>query len=255
VLFIAFMGTQERFFGRWLMPVLPLLCLLAALAAVRVADLVGRRRPGLGPAALAVLAAVLGAQSLVHSAHNTRLLTREDTRNQARAWLQRTVPEGGKIVVEPGVVPDAWAQDVGRPSRVVGNGNRWRKFPTSRSRIDPETGRTVPPPGVVVNIEDFERVLRPELVGEFQRQGFCWVVVGSTQRGRAEAEPEEVPGAIAYYRRLERSSRKVFRASPYDPGARPVPFDFDMSFTFHPLAYERPGPLVEVFRLRGGACS
>jgi hypothetical protein len=237
------------------MPVLPLLCLLAALAAVRLADLVARRRPALGTVALAALAVVLGAQALVHSVHSTRLLTREDTRNEARAWLERNVPEGTKIVVEPGVVPDAWAQDPGRPSPVVGNGNRWRKFPTSRSRIDPDTGRTVPEPGVVVNIEDFERVLRPGLVGEFQRQGYCWVVVGSTQRGRAEAEPEEVPGAIAYYERLEASSRLAFRASPYDPGAEPVPFDFDMSFTFHPLAYERPGPLVEVFRLRGGACS
>jgi len=255
VLFIAFMGTQERFFGRWLMPVLPLLCLLAALAAVRLADLAGRRRPALGAAVLAVAAVALGAQALVHSVHNALLLTREDTRNQARAWLVRNVPEGTKIVVEPGVVPDAWAQDPGRPSRVVGNGNRWRKFPTSRSFIDPDTGRPVPPPGVVVNIEDFERVLRPELVGEFQRRGFCWVVVGSTQRGRAEAEPDEVPGAVAYYRRLERESRLAFRASPYDPGAAPVPFDFDMSFTFYPLAYERPGPLVEVFRLRGGACS
>ncbi len=255
VLFIAFMGMQERFFGRWLMPVLPLLCLLAAVAVVRLADLAERRRPGLGPAVLVVLAVALGAQTAVHSVHNTRLLTREDTRAQARDWLVRNVPEGTKIVVEPGVVPDAWAQDPGRPSAVVGNGNRWRKFPTSRSRIDPDTGRTLPPPGVVVNIEDFERVLRPELVGEFQRQGYCWVVVGSTQRGRAEAEPREVPGALAYYRRLEASSQRVFRASPYDRGAEPVPFDFDMSFTFQPLAYDRPGPLVEVFRLRGGACS
>jgi hypothetical protein len=254
VLFVAFMGAQERFFGRWLMPILPLLCLLAAVAAVRVAALVAARRPRLAPVLLAALALGLAAQSLVHSAHSARLLARDDTRTQARAWLVRNVPEGAKIVVEPGVVPDAWAQDPGRPSLEVGNGNRWRKFPTSRSLIDPDTGRRVPEPGVVVNIEDFERVLRPELVGEFQRQGFCWVVVGSTQRGRAEAEPREVPGAVAYYERLERESRLAFRASPYDPGEGPVPFDFDMSFTFYPLAYERPGPLVEVFRLRGGRC-
>ena len=39
------------------------------------------------------------------------------------------------IVVEP-VVPDAWAQDIGNPSRLTSKGDRWVKFPTSRSRID-----------------------------------------------------------------------------------------------------------------------
>ena len=29
-LFVLFMGTQERYFGRWLLPVFPILCLLAA---------------------------------------------------------------------------------------------------------------------------------------------------------------------------------------------------------------------------------
>src|SRR5439155_11033794 len=31
--YLAFMGLQGRYFGRWLMPILPILCLLAALFA------------------------------------------------------------------------------------------------------------------------------------------------------------------------------------------------------------------------------
>ena len=34
ILFVVFMGTQERYFGRWLMPVFPFVCMLAAYAAV-----------------------------------------------------------------------------------------------------------------------------------------------------------------------------------------------------------------------------
>jgi len=35
VLFLIFMGLQGRFFGRWVMPILPLLCLLAASCLCR----------------------------------------------------------------------------------------------------------------------------------------------------------------------------------------------------------------------------
>jgi hypothetical protein len=255
ILFVAFMGAQERFFGRWLMPVLPFVCLLAAVCAVIVVTTLTARARPLRPTLAALVAVGLCGQGLVYSIHDGRVLSREDTRGLTRDWLVREVPAGSRIVVEPGVVPDGWAQDVGRPSRLLPNGNRWAKYPTSRSRIDPDTGRLLPPPGIVVNIEDFEKTLRPELVGLFEREGYCWVVVGSTQRGRAEAEPGSVPQAIAYYRELERRGDVVYRASPYSQGRGPVTFNFDWSFNFYPLAYARPGPEMTVYRLRGSACA
>ncbi|MEA2222793.1 MAG: hypothetical protein QOH83_1169, partial [Solirubrobacteraceae bacterium] len=107
----------------------------------------------------------------------------------------------------------------------------------------------------VVNIEDFEKVLRPELVDFFEQQEYCWVVVGSTQRGRAEVEPEQVPHALAYYKELERRSKVAFEASPYSRGKGPVKFNFDWTFNYYPLAYNRPGPLMTVYRLQGGKCA
>jgi 4-amino-4-deoxy-L-arabinose transferase-like glycosyltransferase len=255
VLFVAFMGSQERFFGRWLMPVLPFVCLLAAICAAMLVTAATRRAPALRPTLAALVTVALCGQGLVYSLHNGRVLSQQDTRALTRDWLVRNVPAGTRIVVEPGVVPDGWAQDIGHPSPETPNGNRWAKYPTSRSRVDPDTGRLLPAPGVVVNIEDFEKTLRPELIGLFEREGYCWVVVGSTQRGRAEAEPGQVPGAIAYYRELESSSDVAFHASPYGEGKGPVTFNFDWSFNFYPLAYSRPGPEMTVYRLRGGACA
>ena len=60
-----------------------------------------------------------------------------------------------------------------------------------------------------------------------------------------------MPNAVAYYRLLARSSKLVFRSSPYSAGAEPVKFNFDWSFDFYPMAYERPGPVMTVYRLRG----
>jgi Dolichyl-phosphate-mannose-protein mannosyltransferase len=253
VLFLLFMGTQERYFGRWLMPVFPMICLLAAYAVLRAAGWVGARRPVLAPTMLVLATALLCGQALVSSLHIGQVLSREDTRNMARSWLVAHVPPKTKIVVEP-VVPDGWAQDIGHPSPLTSNGNRWVKFPTSRSNIAND-GSEIPGPGRIVNIEDYERTLYPGLVDRYEEGGYCWVVVGSTQRGRAEVDAAAVPRALAYYRELEARSDTAFVASPYRDGAGPVKFNFDWSFDFYPLAYNRPGPTMWIYHLKGGRCA
>jgi hypothetical protein len=254
VVFVLFMGSQERYFGRWLMPVFPFVCILAAYAALELVEWGARRSPALKPTFIALAVVVVCGQGFVYSLHSGLVLSREDTRNLAREWMVVNVPAGTKVVVEP-VVPDQWAQDVGNPLPIVPNGNRWNKYPLSRSRIDPKTGETLPGEGVVVNIEDFERVLRPELVDYFERQEYCWVVVGSTQRGRAEVEPDVVPNALRYYRRLEQRSKVAYDVSPYSKGKGPVGFNFDWTFNYYPLAYSRPGPEMTIYRLQGGRCA
>ena len=253
ILYMLFMGTQERYFGRWLMPVFPIVCILAAWAIVRAAELLSRRTPALRPALYTLGAVLLLGQGVVYALHDGLVLSRPDTRNLARAWMAANVPPETKIVVEP-VVPDAWASDVGRPYPGTSNGARWVKFPTSRSNVAND-GSTVPGEGRIVNIEDFERTLFPALVDRYEREGWCYVVVGSTQRGRAEVAPGEVPNAIAYYKALASRADVVFHASPYRRGAKPVDFNFDWSFDFYPLAYARPGPEMTIYRLREGRCA
>jgi len=259
VVFLLYMGAQERFFGRWLLPALPALALLAGLAVVAVVDAL-RERPRLRRAAGAGLVAALLAQGLVYSVHSNRVLSRDDTRNEARAWMVANVPAGSKVVVEP-IVPDAWFADAdvhdaatARARGLTRSGRRWIKFATGRTTLD-ERGRKIPGgKGRSVRIEDYERTLRPALVGSYARGGYCWVVSGSTQYGRAFADPEEVPGALAYYRSLARHADVVRVFSPYRGGDGPVAFNFDWSFNHYPRAYERPGPTVVIQRLRAGVC-
>jgi hypothetical protein len=253
VLFLLFMGTQARFFGRWLMPVFPMICLLAAYAVLRLAMAIGQRRPVLAPTMLVVATALLCGQGLIASLHIGQVLSRPDTRNMAREWFVQHVPAKTKVVVEP-VVPDGWAQDIGHPSPLTSNGNRWVKYATSRSNIAND-GSVIPGPGRIVNIEDYERTLYPGLVDKYEEDGYCWVVVGSTQRGRAEVDSEAVPQALAYYRELERRADTAYVASPYRSGAKPVQFNFDWSFDFYPLSYARPGPTMWIYHLRGGRCA
>jgi hypothetical protein len=141
-------------------------------------------------------------------------------------------------VIEP-IAPAQWAMDPQGPSRATSTGNRWNKWPTSRFH------------GNVVKLEDYERTLDPSLVERYRRGGYCVVVTGSTQYGRALAQPSRVPGAIAYYRALKSGGTVAYAVSPQRRGARPAPFSFDFSFNAYPLGYDRPGPQITIYRLRG----
>jgi hypothetical protein len=232
---VLFMGMQDRFFARWLLPVYPLLCLLAAWAAVEAARRVRAPAPAL------VAGAVLCAQGVVFSIHNDLVLSRPDTRSLARAWMVANIPEGTKVVIEP-IAPDQWAMDVGHPSRLTETGHRWAKWRTSNFR------------GRRVKLEDYERTLSPPMLDRYARTGHCIVLTGSTQEGRALREPGEAPKAVAYYRALERRSDVLYRVSPVRDGRRVGDFSFDFSFNSYPLNYERPGPEIVIRRLQGGDC-
>ncbi len=249
LVFLAFMGSQDRFFARWLLPVYPLLCLLAAYGAVLLAswaiERAGRPRPAWAAAVAGVL---LCAQGLVFVIHNDLVLARTDTRQLARDWMVEHVPAGTKVVIEP-VVPDSWASDTGRALRATGNGARWAKWPTSRSRLAPDGTPIKHGVGPIVKLEDYERTLFGGLVRQYEDRGYCIVLTGSTQFGRALAEPEKVPRAIRYYAALKRSGRVVYAAR--QPGRA---FSFDFSFNSYPLSFKRPGPEIVIYRLTGGAC-
>jgi hypothetical protein len=251
LLFLAFMGLQGRYFGRWLLPIFPIACLLAAFFALWLVDGVAHR-PHLRAGLTALAALLLCAQGLIYSVHSDLVLSRTDTRTLTRHWMVAHIPPGTSIVAEP-VSPDAWAYDIGRFNTNTINGARWNKYDSLRAAFAAD-GTFLGEDGPAVGIEDYERTLRPALIPYYERQGYCWVIAGSTQSGRAYAEPRAVPEAIAYYRALARQGRVVYRVSPYAPSAKPVAFNFDWSFDYYPLSYRRPGPEMTIYRLSGGRC-
>jgi hypothetical protein len=221
----AYICTADRYFARWLMPAYPALALLAGAAISRLTAGLAAR-PALRAAALVgVLAAVL-AQPLVIDVRTGTLLGREDTRALARGAMARELPAGTRIVVEPavpvGFFGGRYVEGFGPPPKTAGS---QAGSPTR-----------------------FIRTLRPDRIDRYRRAGFCVVVVMSLVRDRALARGKRA--VAAYYRDLARESKVLFHASPYRPGAAPVPFDFDAStHLYYPRAYARPGPDVVIYRL------
>lgn len=276
--FGAFMGVQDRYFGRWLLPIFPMLCLLAASFALSAARAAAARGPHRATHVFAGTLAVVAllAQGAIYSVHTDLVLSRSDTLVSARAWLVAHVPHGARVVLEP-IVRNEWLQE-GGPGPANTHPARWAKYPELGPLISadgsPESGAAR-----ARTIEEYELTLAPSLISRYQREGYCWVIAGSTQWGRAFADARRAPWAVAYYRALARGARLAYRVSPYGPGGKPaalafdapggspaalsfdgpggspVAFSFDWSFDYYPLAYERPGPEVAVYRLHGGRCA
>jgi len=241
VAYLVFMGLQGRYFGRWLMPIVPVVCLLAAHAALAATRRLARGRArAVGAALTAAAAAALCVQGALASIHSGTVNARPDTRGEALTYLVGHFQPHTKIVVEP-IAPAHW-------------GGRFKGFPallTHRRR----NGHLRIYAGKSVSLEDYERTLSPALIGLYERSDFCLVVTGSTQEGRALVDPSAVPAAIAYYRALAAQGSLIFTASPYAAGAAPVAFNFDWSFDYYPGAYARPGPAVAIYQLHGGRCA
>ena len=232
VVFLVFMGLEDRYFGRYLMPVIPMICLLAAYAATRA-----RRRAAARARepALALLSVGLCAQGAIDAVHSGIVNARVDTRTLTLAWLDAHVPAHTRMVVEP-IAPEAWSR-------------RWAGYPIfarTRRRAD---GQLALVPHSQVSLEDYERTLSPALLSLYRRKGYCWIVTGSTEEGRALVDPTVVPAAS---RITARSPRRGPRRSPQarTPGAQPpsISISTGRSTTTRPPMHG-PVPLVVVYRL------
>ena len=254
IAFIVFMGDQQRYFGRWLMPVFPIVALVAAYGAVEFVRWLIRARRVPAVLAGAVCAVVMLAQSLAAVIHNDRVLSRPDTRNLTRAWMVRHVPAGAKVVVEP-VVSGDWGMDIGRSLSWTATGARWQLWNTYVTDVSPSGVHLPGGEHRYVAIDEYERTLRPELLSEYENSRYCWVVIGSLQAGRSFAQPAIAPAAIAYYAQLANHARLEYHVSPFSAGSRAVPFSFDWSIDYYPGEYANPGPEMSVYRLTGGKCA
>jgi hypothetical protein len=211
--------------------------LLAAYGAVRLSDhLAGRlRRPQLATGLAAVAALALAAQGLVHSVHLDRVLSRPHTQNLARDWMLEHVPRDAKLITEP-FFANAW------------NAPWPRAISSPRLLLGGESA--------------YARYLSDRLVRTYIDHGYCWVVATSNYWGLALSDKLIGARARSYYDALDRNGTVRFSASPWGavdspggPGRDKVPFDYDFSYDFYPLAYDRPGPYVRVYELRGDRCS
>ncbi len=253
---LAYLSAQSRYFGRWLLPAYPALAMLAAAGLAQAASLVRSAR--WRTVALAGATALVLVQPLAADIRSAQVLGRDDTRQQARDWIERTYPPELRASVEP-AVPGRWFRSnpegalpswLSRCPRRAGwseAGWAYEGEGGSEVCVQYKPGLVARPDGGV-RASAYHLVLSPEVIDDYRLYGYCLVMTTGVVRERALETGD--PGARAYYERLDRESDLVRRFSPYDDGAGPVPFSFDLSYNYYPPEYERPGPTVTIQRLR-----
>jgi hypothetical protein len=277
VALFVYLSAQSRYFGRWLLPAYPALAMLAAVAISRAAELLSlriaraprpfaagrrRRRPRRGTRTAAIVLAAITLlvllQPLAADVRSAQVLGRDDTRQQARDWLEAHYPPELRASVEPAVPgrwfrsnpegdPPSWLSRCARQDGWTEPG--WSYLASGGRRVCAQykPGLVARPDGGV-RASAYHAVLSPGVIDDYRLYGYCLVMTVDVVEDRALQTGDR--HARAYYDRLARESRVVKTFSPYDRGADPVPFSFDLSYNYYPPEYHRPGPTVQIRRLK-----
>ncbi len=164
------------------------------------------------------------------------MLARADTRNLTRSWMVAHVPRGARIVLEP-VVLASWIEQGGGSSA-----RRWEKYPSLQVGDRARRQRSRHRARHSVALEDYETTLSPALIGWYERQGYCWVVSGSTESGRALADPRAAPLAVAYYRALACAGRSRLSRLAVLAGLTSTRVQLRLDLRLLPALLHAPGP-------------
>jgi hypothetical protein len=209
-------------------------------------------------AVIAIAAAVPGAADSVRW---NRFFGTDDTRTQAAAFIEREVPAGATILVQPYSAPirqsraglvealrarlgDEAAAPVKYTLQLAAH-----PYPSPSFRILylGESGKTGAPPADVDKIYIAPRSLTPEEgLAPLRAKGVQYVVL--TRYGPT------LPAFRTLEAALDSDARRIATFSPYrdrrDPADAPVaPFRHNGNTWMHPLL-ERPGPLVEIWQVQ-----
>jgi 4-amino-4-deoxy-L-arabinose transferase-like glycosyltransferase len=170
---------QQIVFARYLLPMVPMLCLLAATAVVSGVSLL--RRYEIPRAPRAALIAALTAAALAHPAYASiqfdRLIGRRDTTQMAYEWITHNIPPGSFVVVET------------------------RKM-------------LLPPPFKSENVAQ----LRYQTYEDYRNRGVQYLVASSQAYGPYLSSPQVHPAEYADYMRIFEQSREMIRFTPSPDG-------------------------------------
>ncbi len=193
VALFVYLSVQSRYFGRWLLPAYPALAMLAAAALTQLSALVPK--PSWRGPVLAGVAALVLLQPLAADIRTAQVLGRDDTRQQARDWIEARRVPGLRVSVEP-AVPGRWfrSNPEGDPPSWLSRCERrdgwtepgWSYVPRGGSRVcvQYKPGLVARPDGGV-RASAYHAVLDSGVVDDYRLYGYCLVMTVDVVRDRA----------------------------------------------------------------------
>ncbi len=220
------MGITRHYFARYSLPLIPFWMLFVTEGFALIFPIFpGRSARHSGekirlslPAAL-ILIALIG-QPLASALRTNWLLTREDTRTQAKAWIEANIPERSRIAI-------SWETHVPPLS--------------SLRNPDPRSTRIYD----VSAVRDIGLPRWP--LDWYRRHGYDYFIVSSFIENIQVIDPVVARVRAAFYQNL---ARELVLVAEFAPARQPLPFVFDEiygPFVSH-WQRERPGPRLKIYR-------
>ena len=181
LVYYYFLSGQTLVFGRYLLPLLPFVCVLAAVGAVSGVSLLRRFDIPRAPRT-AIIAAITAAALLPpawQSLNFIRTIIRTSTVAQAHAWILSDVPKGSTIVIE-----------------------------TQALLLSPRAYKSRNVPQLVLD----SRV--PGDYDAYVKAGVDYIVASSQKYGDAMSRPKDFPELYEAYSHLFGQSQEVMRFTP-----------------------------------------
>ena len=194
VLYFAYVSAWSAHFDRYLLPVIPVLVVLGARAAVELGDEIAARIRLRSTLAAGVVALVVLVPAAISSATLLSGYERRDLRLNAVPVIERVVPRGSRIAVDP-LGPPLIDRPTGRKLIAAGHDVHWLRI------IRLQT----PQPGIAADPKRSLSLLH--------RYRVRWVLTSADIERRVRAAPLAYPHEVAFYRAVRRHGRVVYRVS------------------------------------------
>ncbi|MBI2461964.1 MAG: glycosyltransferase family 39 protein [Candidatus Rokubacteria bacterium] len=245
--YFLLIGSWSARFERYALPLLPFLALWAALALVALAGrlrqggprLAARWRPGLG---LALAAGLLVAPEVARITYFHVLLTRADTRVLAGEWIERHIPPGARIAMEPyspAVRLDPAMVREAREQLGEGLGAMVLRPRIDRFLAGPLGGEAAGYRIFRLTAYDLDRLLE---------QGIEVVVLSGFIYQRYQQACDRYPAPCRFYEELERRATPLVAIEPGLGGRALSVGDIYAPLT-RLLERTHPGPSIRIYRL------
>jgi hypothetical protein len=226
-LIFLYLGLQKMFFGRFMLPVVAPLVLVSASFIVEVVEKFVDKSSW-RTAALVGAWLILAVQPLLSSIRFDNLLTRQDTRTIAKAWIEQNIPAGAGVAMD-------WLFHC----PPLSTADRPRVDSTKIYRV------WMPEFGVGTGLSD-------NSIDWYHQNGYQYLVVCSSISRLMLGDEMKDHQRQAFYDALDRDQNLIYSIAPSSQGSE-VPFIFDEIYgpAISLWQRERPGPAIKIYRLAG----
>jgi len=223
LIYFIFLGRAPYYASRYLVPLLPLMCVLAALGTKEVVYLISKRDDKVKALIYVIAFVLLIIQPAAYSIRHNYLLTQTDTRTIAKEWIEDNLPAGTGIAID------------------------WQKHaPPLRAMEDEFPANDVP---YEIMIADGIGLPRYSL-DDYRSMGINYLVMSSFIDDLMLMSPADREKQQQFHHELFECCELVYEIRPYHGDDKP-PFVFDQ--IFGPVTslwqFQRPGPVIRIYRL------